>query len=79
MPKSTYFQRKQIFNLQKDCHVNPAFKEHKVLVLMLSRLFVICLRSPQLTTYRTWASQGVIDNIQEFITWFSALSKVKMR
>lgn len=39
MPKSTYFQQKQNFNLQKDSHVNPAFKEHKVLVLM-SQLFV---------------------------------------
>lgn len=38
MPKSTYFQQKQNFNLQKDSHVNPAFKEHKILVLMLSAL-----------------------------------------
>lgn len=38
MPKSTYFQQKQNFNLQKDSHVNPAFKEHKILVLMLSVL-----------------------------------------
>ena len=40
MPKSTYFQQKQNFNLQKDSHVNPAFKEHKILVLMLSALLV---------------------------------------
>lgn len=80
MPKGTYFQRNRVFNLQRDCPVNPAFKDHKVMVLMLLWWwFVIQLRIPQLITYMTWGSYGGFDHRSEFITGFSAFSSMKMK